>query len=151
MLFTVWDWMMLMRHVNSKAKAALRCENAQSRHRTTVNTHTHRPERAFFSERMRREVVLRDNQGQQSVSNVFQTHVAAHSRIEGAAHSMRGQRMRFAKARPKCGRRCSTTSTPRGNFDFRQVRLLCLCPACDRETLKTCDSWGVLDWGTPKI
>ena len=68
-----------------------------------------------------------------------------------ACGNMRGQRMRFAKARPKCGRRCSTTSTPRGNFDFRQVRLLCLCPACDRETLKTCDSWGVLDWGTPKI
>ena len=45
-------------------------------------------------------------------------------------------------------------STPR-QFEFRQVPAavpvcLCVCvgsPACDRETVQTCDSWGVPDSG----
>ncbi len=61
--------------------------------------------------------------------------------------------MRNEYALPRRGQSAAAgvamTSTSR-QFDFRQVRLLCLHPASDRETVKTCDSWGC--WtGRPKF
>ena len=47
----------------------------------------HGPELAFVSERVRREVVLGDDEGQQRVANVLQPLVAAHSSIGGAARA----------------------------------------------------------------
>jgi hypothetical protein len=45
----------------------------------------HGPELAFIGERVGREVVLGDDEGQQRVANVLQPLVAARASVEGAA------------------------------------------------------------------
>ena len=70
-------------------------------------------------------------------------------------HIAHAQRMRFAKARPKCGRRC----LHRGNSNFAKCRLLCLCacvcvwvvrPATERRC-KLVTVGGCRTVGTPQI